>query len=672
MPSPKRVSSMERRPPQWATATFNHSGSGTAPPGVMHSGGGMGGSLQAPVVQTRPWAMSAGGMCRTSPRRPPGQMAGPASMSVPPGAPPAVGRSWSQSSARLRELPQSSPRIETAFGGTSCQSLEEAAARAKHVASSLTVPPKAAGVVGNGYEEAQMAQVRDSLLQHIQSVQQEISRLQSERTQKPLQQATGQANVQASVQRAVSPVASARHTTSHVADQRPGVVQQPEVQYDVRRATVLVEEVAASAARSKAEEFVAEAAYPVVAEAAFDGAARLAEEAAPVKPTAWASTMPGAEPEVHSVKRFVPIHHAACRIQRAWKVSRWRRRFIDFSEREVGWVGSLEWLQQQNLLYGTELADAEDVRWWMQQRATAPLDREVDPWGCTKLRDHLNRMWYGRSVEDMQITAQETQYQEEKYQATDAYGSYASAAQYNVYEAQPLQAAQPLHRASVGGHQGRVASHSLEPSRVATNGLGASRLAASFRSPPRTERAARLTATTGGSCKATSLSPRREMPFATGQVGAGVKTDLHRPRGMVLAAPPPAMHAFASPPPTHRATRTHAITPVSAAVAAGVRHSASAGPRSPLQAQAAALGAGPNGRLSLTVPAASVPPSPLQTSATFTAGATAHRVPTPGQMVSGNSQMSLLGTPVTSRLGSSMGTPLGAHVTAAARRSVLV
>ncbi|CAK0867346.1 unnamed protein product, partial [Prorocentrum cordatum] len=54
-------------------------------------------------------------------------------------------------------------------------------------------------------------------------------------------------------------------------------------------------------------------------------------------------------------QRNLARHHAACRIQRAWRISRWRRRFVLFSERELGWVGSLTWLQEHNLLYGTEL-----------------------------------------------------------------------------------------------------------------------------------------------------------------------------------------------------------------------------------------------------------------------------------------------------------------------------
>eukprot|EP00930_Biecheleria_cincta_P055852 TRINITY_DN42103_c0_g1_i1.p1 TRINITY_DN42103_c0_g1~~TRINITY_DN42103_c0_g1_i1.p1 ORF type:complete len:660 (-),score=50.50 TRINITY_DN42103_c0_g1_i1:228-2186(-) len=95
-------------------------------------------------------------------------------------------------------------------------------------------------------------------------------------------------------------------------------------------------------------------------------------------------------------------HHAAIRIQRAWKLNRWRRLFVAYCRRDLGWVGSLDWLQRHNMLYGTELAEQEDLDWWVQQQAVAPLDYEVDPWGCKKLRDHLNKMWYGLSPEDVQ------------------------------------------------------------------------------------------------------------------------------------------------------------------------------------------------------------------------------------------------------------------------------
>ncbi|CAK9050061.1 unnamed protein product, partial [Durusdinium trenchii] len=95
------------------------------------------------------------------------------------------------------------------------------------------------------------------------------------------------------------------------------------------------------------------------------------------------------------VKRLAPQHWAASRIQRAWKISRWRRVFIVDCKRDLGWLGSLDWLQRHNMLYGTELAETEDLEWWYHQQSGAPLDYEVDPWGCRKLREHLNRMWFG-------------------------------------------------------------------------------------------------------------------------------------------------------------------------------------------------------------------------------------------------------------------------------------
>ncbi|CAJ1370568.1 unnamed protein product [Effrenium voratum] len=95
------------------------------------------------------------------------------------------------------------------------------------------------------------------------------------------------------------------------------------------------------------------------------------------------------------VPKLHPEHHSACRIQRAWKMSRWRRVFVTDCKRDLGWLGSLDWLQRHSMLYGTELAEPEDLDWWYHQQSGAPLDYEVDPWGCKKLREHLNRMWFG-------------------------------------------------------------------------------------------------------------------------------------------------------------------------------------------------------------------------------------------------------------------------------------
>lgn len=97
------------------------------------------------------------------------------------------------------------------------------------------------------------------------------------------------------------------------------------------------------------------------------------------------------------LRNFAPVHCAAGRIQRAWRLHQWRRAFVSFSECQVGWVGSLTWLHANNKLYGTELAEQEDQKEWAEQREAAPMDSEVDPWGCAQLRRHLHRMWYGGS-----------------------------------------------------------------------------------------------------------------------------------------------------------------------------------------------------------------------------------------------------------------------------------
>eukprot|EP00439_Symbiodinium_sp_Y106_P034804 s2181_g4.t1 len=92
-------------------------------------------------------------------------------------------------------------------------------------------------------------------------------------------------------------------------------------------------------------------------------------------------------------ERLRCVHHAACRIQRAWRISQWRRSFVDFSRHQVGWLGSLSWLRRHHFLYGNELADSEDVRWWLKQRQDAALDYQVDPWGFHRLQEHLSHTW---------------------------------------------------------------------------------------------------------------------------------------------------------------------------------------------------------------------------------------------------------------------------------------
>eukprot|EP00930_Biecheleria_cincta_P072094 TRINITY_DN59541_c0_g1_i1.p1 TRINITY_DN59541_c0_g1~~TRINITY_DN59541_c0_g1_i1.p1 ORF type:complete len:670 (-),score=101.43 TRINITY_DN59541_c0_g1_i1:81-2090(-) len=110
----------------------------------------------------------------------------------------------------------------------------------------------------------------------------------------------------------------------------------------------------------------------------------------------------------HRPRKFAAVHFAAGRIQRAWRLHQWRRAFVSFSECQVGWLGSLAWLHRNNKLYGTELAEQEDQKEWAEQREAAPLDSEVDPWGCAQLRRHLHRMWYG-GCSEAQASSQRAQ-----------------------------------------------------------------------------------------------------------------------------------------------------------------------------------------------------------------------------------------------------------------------
>ena len=89
------------------------------------------------------------------------------------------------------------------------------------------------------------------------------------------------------------------------------------------------------------------------------------------------------------------LHHAATRIQRVWRLVSWRRAFVAFSE-QVGWVGSMEWLQQRKKVFGTELAEKEDEEDWFLEKSVAPPDIEIDPWGNRELKRHLLANGTGR------------------------------------------------------------------------------------------------------------------------------------------------------------------------------------------------------------------------------------------------------------------------------------
>lgn len=234
---------------------------------------------------------------------------------------------------------------------------------------------------------------------------------------------------------------------------------------------------------------------------------------------------------------FAPIHFAAARIQRAWKVNKWRRTFVDFSVREIDWLGSLEWLQRRNMLYGTELADEEDVRWWRLQREGAPLDREVDPWGSVKLRGHLHRIWYGRSPED-----------DAELRAAEAAQSESEPV---VQDPLPYEAAQPPRAATMLAPRRSYPQHAHEPA-VAANGLLVAqgthgvRPMAGGRQQNRSRAGSLVMLMTSG--KALPLSPRHEQAimteFASHGHGAVLKVPLQA-SPQVFCAVQPQVHRAA-------------------------------------------------------------------------------------------------------------------------------
>jgi len=241
-----------------------------------------------------------------------------------------------------------------------------------------------------------------------------------------------------------------------------------------------------------------------------------------------------------SSKHFVPVHHAAARIQRAWKVSRWRRIFVDFSEREVGWVGSLAWLQHRNMLYGTELADDQDGRAWEGFRLDAPLDQEVDPWGYERLQHHLHRMWYGRDPEEPEHIHHA---EEEAY--------YAALAARHQEENVVLYEAPAIAWQATGAGGTRLLS-AREPQVAAVR-------ASPSRATPAAEHPAASSQrySVAGSGKAVSLSPRRKVaPMSAEPVKAAGFTWVQPVVPGLPSVVLPSAVAYRSPPQTHRATRT--------------------------------------------------------------------------------------------------------------------
>jgi len=234
------------------------------------------------------------------------------------------------------------------------------------------------------------------------------------------------------------------------------------------------------------------------------------------------------------------VHYAAARIQRCFRIYRWRRRFVDVSVRQVGWLGSLLWLQEQNLLYGTELADKEDVRWWAEQRATAPLDREVDPWGALKLREHLDKMWFGHANEDTakeeellllhhhqkQLRQQEQQKQQQKLQRQ----------QQQQRQQQPAPKTAMTAWTSTSNLRTQEPQVVRDPSLHSSHSLQARPANVDWSPVPNTTHRG-LSATVPKKCKSSSLTPRSDPRQATGKPGTVLNSYLGAPRPAPFALP---------------------------------------------------------------------------------------------------------------------------------------
>jgi len=355
---------------------------------------------------------------------------------------------------------------------------------------------RAATAPHDGHDEAQVNDMHNSLLQHIQSVQREISRLQSERQrtqqgqqERPRQHAPDEAGAITNIAISGAPtqtpavvssaqptstVCSPQSSTRNFSAQRERPVGTERVRRSSRReangsTSAIASTVASTSMRSfgglERERRISGGhhhradvgARAVATSSALYSAApvtRAVDLPTSPKPSSkrvaaavriqrfWrqralkkritrrpsrpsrGSTAPrqasGPRILTQPKRRTGPVNIAAGTIQRAWKVYRWRRSFVDFSEKQVRWVGSLEWLQRHNLLYGTELADEEDAFVWKSNRNIAPLDREVDPWGSERLLEHLTRMWYGTSRAELVEQQMQQQLQQQQLQQRQA------------------------------------------------------------------------------------------------------------------------------------------------------------------------------------------------------------------------------------------------------------
>jgi len=552
----QRSYSTERPPLRWVSAPRGKEAGPTLAASQTVRAGLVAQTAQASVQQSsaganaRPWAMGGGTVC-FSPRM----------RSAGPGAAVAVAlssersRSLSQGS-RVNVAAALSPRVviqttqpptDVFQSGVRCSPRQRSLQRAPSRQPREAIAPASSGkslatvvsAVGATTQEvqntAQIERIRSSLLSDIESVQRELARLKVE-------QAHRSAHVGSQREAAVlpcSPCLSSRATPlSPERGRHVSRRQDPQTASSYRGTAGL-----AAASGSISTPLQQPAGAADIMKPANLSAARTA---AALRIQRFWRRVSSNHLRVRGGRTRPAVHHAAARIQRAWRVSRWRRMFVDFSEREIGWVGSLAWLQQRSLLYGTELADLEDKVWWVQNHANAPLDREVDPWGFVKLRDHLNKMWFGRSTEELEQEQrlEELRLDEEKRL-------------YMLYNVQQQWHMDPGHFTQ------RQAVLQL-PEDAARLGVSASTLHQTWCHGELTAGAQCVgpLASSTGSGKAPSLSPRGEVLRVPGETACPG-------RSLVFGAAQPSSLLFRSPPQTHRATRA-AVQDTAAAAAAAV------------------------------------------------------------------------------------------------------
>eukprot|EP00928_Gymnodinium_smaydae_P028162 TRINITY_DN21551_c0_g1_i1.p1 TRINITY_DN21551_c0_g1~~TRINITY_DN21551_c0_g1_i1.p1 ORF type:complete len:819 (-),score=121.50 TRINITY_DN21551_c0_g1_i1:20-2476(-) len=532
----------------------------------------------------------------------------------------------------------------------------------------LQVVPNSSVPADSAYE-AQVSNARNSLLQHIHNVQKEIMRLQEEQRAKQAglasQTATG---MSASVPQSASAqptsvhttvtarsVAGATMTSSTIKAEASKPVAAGENETTLYEPDVLTQSFPASKVQPQLQARSQVPPSPVAVAHSDARAKRRSDSglADQLDPQGSLSR------DVPQQRPRAPVHHCAARIQRAWRISRWRRKFVSFSERKMGWVGTLDWLQQHNLLYGTELADPEDVRWWMQHRADAPLDSEVDPWGSTKLRDHLNKMWYGRTTEELEAERWLQAQQEQQRLTEDVYIHHGvvhqepcilqdtSSRSARQWQLEPTLAhgstsllpdgsargVAPVVAGANGTHVWTTASASAAGAASAREGASWSASGEPLRSPTTTERAIGATTrqqqqqrgSTPLLSKSTSLSPRREAVFPRASQPSPTVSSGRPTRSLLAsgAPPPSAKHSAQSPLQSQRSARTTTATLQSArqsTLQAPTQASAAAArPRSPMQSHRAGAG-GQSARLSLHGQQQSQPLRPVPAAAPTSAG----------------------------------------------------